>query len=376
MLYLVLTTLLAMQDASASPNMDTVSAPTPRTPPAPERSTTARPGPSPTPTPRAAGDLLAVVNKSDNSVSILDASTGKTRTTVAVEKGPHEAEVLADGKTLAVSSYGRAKEPGRIVTLIDLATGRILSRIDIGEGSRPHGLKALPDGRLLVTAEGKREIVVVDPRTGKIASRISTGREVSHMIASSPDGRRAYVVSLGNALVTVIDLVERNVVQDVATGKGAEGIDVTPDSRELWVTNREANTISVIDVKTLKVVFTIRAAEFPIRVKFTPDGKRALVSFAGSGDVGVFDVATRTETKRIPIGRDAVQGTENRVFAKRFGTSPTPIDLLISPDGKRAWVSAAHADVVAVIDLEKLKVEDAWTVGHEPDGLAGRFQKK
>jgi YVTN family beta-propeller protein len=260
------------------------------------------------------------------------------------------------------------------VTLIDLATGRILSRVDIGEGSRPHGLKALRDGRLLVTAEGMREIVVLDPRTARTASRIPTGRDVSHMIAASPNGQQAYVVSLRNAVVTVIDLATKKVIQDIATGKGAEGIDVTPDSREIWVTNREANTISVIDVKTLKVVQTIKASEFPIRVKFTSDGKRALVSFAGSGDVGVFDVATRTETKRIPIGRDAVQGTENRTFAKRFGTSPTPVGLLISPDGKRAWVSAAHADVIAVIDLEKLRVEDAWTAGHEPDGLAGRFQ--
>ena len=36
--------------------------------------------------------------------------------------------------------------------LIDLASGKVVSRIDVGEGSRPHGLKALADGRLLVWA--------------------------------------------------------------------------------------------------------------------------------------------------------------------------------------------------------------------------------
>jgi len=30
----------------------------------------------------------------------------------------------------------------------------------------------------------------------------------------------------------------------------------------------------------------------------------------------------------------------------------------------------------AVIDLDKLRVEDAWVTGHEPDGLAGRFAKR
>ena len=124
------------------------------------------------------------------------------------------------------------------------------------------------------------------------------------------------------------------------------------------------------------MVFTIKASEFPIRVKMTPDGARALVSFTGSGDIGIFDVATRTESKRIAIGRDAVTGTENRTFSRRFGKSPAPVGLLVSPDGKRAWVAAAHADVIAVIDLEKLRVDDAWTAGREPDGLAGRFGKK
>jgi hypothetical protein len=31
---------------------------------------------------------------------------------------------------------------------------------------------------------------------------------------------------------------------------------------------------------------------------------------------------------------------------------------------------------VAVIDLQKLRIEDAWTAGKEPDGLALRFGAK
>jgi YVTN family beta-propeller protein len=316
------------------------------------------------------------VNKTDNSVSILDLATGKLRATVAVEAGPHEIEMFADGRMAAVASYGSRNEPGRIVSLIDPASGKVVSRIDIGEGSRPHAIKALPDGRLLVTAEGRRELVVVDPQSAKVTARFPTGKDVSHMVAASPDGRRAYVTSLTGGSVTVIDLVSGKIVKDVPTGKGAEGLDVTPDGREVWVANRDANTITVIDVKLLSPVFTIKASEFPIRVKITPDGRRALVAFTGSGDVRVYDTATRVESARIPIGREAVEGAESRVFQKRFGSSPAPVGLLIAPDGKRAFVSATHADVVAVIDLDKLRIDDAWTAGREPDGLAGKFSGK
>ena len=385
MLHLAITTLLAMQTASGSPQVapgtppSTTEAqqespavtptPTVRSRPTPRR-------PTPTPGPKKSNDVLLVVNKSDNGISILDASTGKLRFTAPGEKGPHEVEVLADGKMAAVSDYGKSSDPGRLVLLIDLATGKVVSRVDIGAGSRPHGLKALRGGRLLVTAEGTRELVVVDPLAGRVTQRIPTDHDVSHMVAASPDGRRAYVASLGSGGVTVIDLKPGKVVSQIATGKGAEGIDVTPDGREIWVANRDANTISIIDAGLLQVVFTIRAPEFPIRVKFTPDGRRALVSYTGSGDICVYDVATRAEVKRIPIGRDAVAGTQSRVFQKRFGSSPAPVGIFVAPDGKRAWVSASHADVVAVIDLENLRVDDAWIAGREPDGLSGRFLTK
>jgi YVTN family beta-propeller protein len=400
MLHLALTTLLALQSASGSPNVapqgtapqsaapqdaasqaaSSPAAPSDAPPTTPARTSrmTPTPGPrtSPTPLPKAGADMLLVVAKSDSTVSILDAATGKLRAAIPVEGGPHEVEVLADGNTAAIASYGSKREPGQMVTLVDLASARAVSRIDIGPGSRPHGLKALPDGRLLVTAEGTRELVVVDPQAAKVTARIPTGRDVSHMVSASPDGRRAYVTSLAGGSVTVIDLVSGKVVKDIPTGKGTEGIDATPDGREIWVANRDANTITVIDVKSLAPVFTINASEFPIRVKITPDGRRAVVTFTGSGDVGVYDTATRVQAARIPIGRDAVAGTETRVFQKRFGTSPAPVGLLIAPDGGRAFVSAAHADVVAVIDLQKLRVEDAWRAGREPDGLALRFGAK
>ena len=396
MLELALTGFLLLQTASGSPNVlpptgstggaagGTEEAqptppptPTPRATPRGRRggSPTPTPQPTPTPTPRPSNDLLVVVNKSDNSISVLDGSTGKLKWTAPVESGPHEAEVLSDGKTVAVSDYGRTGAPGHMVSFIELASGKVVGRVDLGAGARPHGLSALKDGRLLVTAEGKKELVVVDPKGAKVLSRLPTGHPLSHMVVASPDGKRAYVSSLKDGVVTVIDL-PGGVVGDVPTGKGAEGIDVTPDGREVWVVNRETDTISVIDTKTLKVAATIKAGKFPIRVRITPDGKRALVAFTESGDVGVYDVATRAEIKRIPLGRDAVAASGARVFQGKFGASPAPVGIFITPDGKRAFVSATHADVVVVLDLESLKVVDGWAAGKEPDGLAGRFDKK
>ncbi|HKF45311.1 MAG TPA: cytochrome D1 domain-containing protein [Thermoanaerobaculia bacterium] len=320
-----------------------------------------------------AADLLIILNKSDNTASILDAKTGTAKATVPVGKGPHEVEVLAGGKTAAVSNYGTREEGGRSLTLIDLDKGAAAGNIELPEGARPHGLRALADGRLLVTAEGLKELLVVDPKARRVAARIPTGKEVSHMVAAAPEGKMAFVANIGSGSVTVVDLAAGKAVKEIPTGQGAEGIAITPDGREVWVVNRAADTVSVINTKSLEITATINAPKFPIRVKITPDGKRALVSCAQSGDVAVFDTGSRKEIQRVSIDKEAVPGSDARLFSNQFGKSPVPVGLLIAPDGKRAWVASTNADVVSAIDLGTLTVVGRLTAGKEPDGLAGAF---
>ena len=318
-------------------------------------------------------DLLVALNKSDDTASILDAKSGAVRGTIPVGHGPHEVEVLAGRRTAVVANYGDRERPGRTLTLIDLDKMTALSTIELPEGARPHGLDALSDGRLLVTAEGLRELLVVDPKTGKVAARIPTERDVSHMVVASPAGDRAYVASIGSGSVTVVDLAAGKVLRQIATGKGSEGIDVTPDGREVWVVNREADTIAIVDTTSLVVAATIPATKFPIRIKITRDGKRALVSCAESGDVAVFDVAGRKEIRRISIARKPVAGSQTRALGGGAAGSPAPVGLLIAPDGGRAWVAATNADVVCELDLASYSVTAERRAGKEPDGLAGRF---
>jgi YVTN family beta-propeller protein len=325
--------------------------------------------------PLLASDLLVVLNKSDSTATILDAKTGVSKATVPVGYAPHEVSVLADGATAAVSNYGDPDKPGRTLTLIDLEKGAATAKIELPEGARPHGLEPLPDGRLLVTAEGLKELLLVDPKVRRVEARIPTGRDVSHMVVATPDGRRAFVANIGSGSVTAVDLSEKKVLRDIPTGEGAEGIAITPDGRQVWVTNRGADTVSVLDGGSLAVAATIPAPQFPIRVKITSDGKRALVSCAKSGDVAVFDVVSRALIKRIAIDSEPVAGSENRLFSTQFGKSPVPVGLLIAPDGKRAWVASTNADVVSEIDLTSLGVVRRLRAGREPDGLAGLFSK-
>lgn len=316
----------------------------------------------------ARAQTLVVLNKADSTASLLELASGRVVATLPTGQAPHETAVSPDGRTALVSNYGTRDSPGSTLTVIDVPGARVVRTIDLRPHHRPHGVQWLRDGRhAVVTAEESKALLVVDVEAGDVEAAIETGQEVSHMVALTPDGRRAFVASIGSGTVTAIDVAARKALGHVATGKGAEGIDVTPDGREVWVTNREADSVSVLDAARFSVLATLESKSFPIRVRITPDGRRALVSNARSGDVAVFDVAARKLVRRVATKIEAVPA-ESRLLS--FPGSSVPIGIVVTPDGARAFVAHANADAIAVLDLRTWEASGRLRAGREPDGMA------
>ncbi len=314
---------------------------------------------------------LLVLNKSDNTVSLIDLRSKKIVATIPTGVGPHEVAVSPNGKLAVIANYGTGPQPGNTLTVIDVPGKKQLRTIDLGEYRRPHGITWLRGNEVAVTVEGSKALLVVDVETAKILSSVVTDQNVSHMVVVSPKHGRAFVANIGSGSVTVIDLVAKKKISDIQTGAGAEGIDISKDEKEVWVTNRAANTVSVIDVASLKVTNTLESKDFPIRAKFVPGGKLVLVSNARSGDVAVFDAVTKKEVRRIPMQVKATESssTSGRIFGNQFGQSPVPVGILMAPRLSHAFVANTNADIITVIDLKTWQIVDRLTAGKEPDGL-------
>jgi len=326
--------------------------------------------------PPAAAETLLVANKSDNTVDLLDPGTGKSRATLPTGNAPHEIAVAPDGRLAVISNYGPREQAGSSLTVVDVEAGQVVRTIGLGEHHRPHGLVWFARNRLAVTTEDSRHLLVVDPRKGEIVSAVETAQQISHMVAVTPDGRRAFVANIGSGSVTAVDLKQGRKLADIPTGEGAEGIAITPDGKEVWVANRAAGTLSIIDPRTLEIVATVDCPGFPIRVAVTPDGERVLVSCARAGEVALFDARTREPLLRRKLDLSTVPDAATRLFGDRFGDSPVPVGLVVSPDGGQAWVAATQADVVVVVDTRTLEVRDLLRAGREPDGMALARRKR
>lgn len=297
------------------------------------------------------GPLLLVVNKSESSVSVVDPSNGREVGRIATGFAPHEVAVSPDGRWAYVSDYGTGPRPGNTVTILDLAARANAGIIDLGEHTRPHGIVTTADGAVWVTTEGSRHVLRLDPATRRITLAVPTGQQATHMVVVAEDLGRAYTANIGSGNVTAVDAQTGEVLAQIETGAGAEGIDLSRDGSRVYVTNRDAGTLSEIDIATNAVARSLRVGDVPIRVKVMPDGRRALVSNAGGNEVAVVDLQRWRVERRIAVGA-------------------VPVGIQIAPDGRRAYVANTAADRVSVLDLERWAVDGEIVAGDEPDGMA------
>jgi YVTN family beta-propeller protein len=250
-----------------------------------------------------------------------------------------------------VTDYGTGQRAGYTITIVDVAAAQAVGAISLEPHSRPHGITVASDGTIWVTTEGSRHVLHVDPRERRVLHEVETGQEVTHMVVVAEKHGRAYTANIGAGNITAVDAKAFTVIAHIATGQGAEGIDITPDGDRIYVTNRGEGTLSEIDVATNQVLRTLQVGDFPIRVKVRPDAKEALVSNAQGNELVAVDLERWEVVRRLAVGA-------------------MPVGILITPDNRTAYVANTRDDKVSVVDLVEWRLDGEIIAGDEPDGMA------
>ncbi len=306
----------------------------------------------------AAQGLVGVVNKLDGTATIISIKTGIQRT-VKVGRLPHEIAFSKD--TAFVSNYGSAHvrssslndQPGNSISVIPLNSSGPISTIELGSARcAPHGMAVSKDGhRLYVTCEGRNQIAVVDLEAARVSHFLSTNQAGSHLIVISSDETRAYVTNFWHGTVSVIDIKKRQLIAQVFTGRGSEGIGITSDNNYVFVTRVEDNEVVKVDTRTLKVVLrmTLPTGSSPIRVTEGRIGE-ILVNLVGSGKMQILKISDMSLIREVQVGRQ-------------------PIGLAASTD-RLAFVANMKDNTLESIDMTTGHVEASYHTGEAPDGIA------
>lgn len=290
------------------------------------------------------GQYAYITNRLDDTLSVINVAKQEVIATQKVGDEPHGVRANGNGDTLYVANSGTND-----ISVIDTDTLKEIKRL--AAGRRPWSLALSPDGsRLCATnslshfvpfrTPSTSEVTTVDVTNGTIADRqFVHGGNLLMGIGWHPSGE--YAISTVRRTKNLVPMTRL-----------LQGWTLTNGLVIIWRDGRVDQVL--LDEPNL-------CFPDPTSVAITPDGQFALVTSSGTDRVAVVDLP-KLET----MLQDATEYERKHVFPNHLGkptefvlkhlpTENSPRGIVISPDGKSAFVANALDDSLTVIDVENLK---------------------
>jgi DNA-binding beta-propeller fold protein YncE len=247
---------------------------------------------------------------------------------------------------------------------------------------------------LLVVNQGDTSLSIVDPASAKQVAVIAEGIPTmhGHEVATSADGRTAYVPIYGNVGVgkpglnghemLILDLPSRKVIGHIDFGHGVRPHlpVLDPAHNLLYVTTELDQSVTIIDPRTRRIVGSVPTGQPQSHMLvLSHDGRRGYTANVGPGTVSVLDLVGKKtiavipvsgETQRISISNDdrwvftsdqtkpqlAVIDTATNKVKSWVPLPGTGYGTAATPDGRFLLVAVPPTNQVAVVDLVSMKV--------------------
>ena len=192
------------------------------------------------------------------------------------------------------------------------------------------------DRRYLVSVEQADSVHVFDSGAFEFIASYPTG-DRPFPTAMTSDGRLAFVPGYADGTVTIIDLANDRVLGTVMVGTNPSGGVVLPGDEQYASVVRGEDRVAFIDAASMQVVDELSEGigSSPFSIVLTPDGRLAFVNNTASHDISVVELATREVIERIPVPQ-------------------IPIVMAVNPAGTELWVSSEGVHRLTVIAIPKM----------------------
>ncbi len=273
---------------------------------------------------------------------------------------------------IAVSNDGRqlyviAQDTNELI-VVDTEKNNVLYKISVGE--HPHSVILNEDGKIAyVSNQWSDNVSVIDLLTSKVVDTLQTGNGPSGLSISA-NGKFLYVVNTFGSDLSVIDLSIKEERKRLTTGNDPTGTALSPDGKRLYVTSRRANIepygeslnsdLTLVNTNTQKVIeYTkIESAHIMENIAFTPSGDLAMMTLVRPKNLIPTLQVERGWMMNHGIGIIEQKG-EGKVVQLLLDEPnsyyPDPFDIVITPDGKKAFVSSSGVDRISVISIDSIR---------------------
>jgi YVTN family beta-propeller protein len=136
------------------------------------------------------------------------------------------------------------------------ARGQVI--IPVAQG--PEGIDITPDGtQVWVGCRGA--ISIIDVASNQVVGTIDTGTGGINRLKFTTDGKRALATHMGPLII--LDVASRKEIKRIDTGGGGSSILITPDDSQAYIGMTGADKVAVLDLDTLEVVSEIKTGDGP-----------------------------------------------------------------------------------------------------------------
>lgn len=320
---------------------------------------------------------IAVIDTKDNS---LLGNINLTDVTGDIRKGyiAHNVQVAPDGKNIWVTanfaglegheeeSTGTEEEetekvfPDQVI-VIDPQKDRIIKRIDIGIDQHLAHIVVTRNGEtVFATAQEPGLVYKINGVTYAVEKTIVLSKDAEpHGLRLSPGDAKAYVALIGGKAVAVIDTKTNEVKLNPLSGSAVQTA-IIPNTPYIAASVYDTKQVAFINTETNEVTYVQLPAEAegPIQMYATPDGWYLYVADQGF----YFDKPTSDYVYKIDV--------QAKQVVARIKAGVAPHGVVVSLDGKRAYITNLLSDDISVIDTAADKEITKIKVGRMPNGVS------
>ena len=298
---------------------------------------------------RLQSGLLAVVNKSDDSVSIIDVSEKRIIKTLPTGKGPHEL-VMSDDQKWAVSTDFVG---GDSLTVFDLRKLEVARTIPLTSLPGPHGARFLNDNQRIIFTSGKaKHLGIANVVTGKITNKIETAQDTTHMVTLNEDESIAFATNIRSNSISVVNMNNQKLLKNMPTLPMPEAINYRKSAKELWYGANKEGHLVVVDPETEVMLARWTGFSFPYRVLFNHDESVVMVPDFRNHYIRFFDATDKKELGTLALEKEA-----------------GPQGITMHPEHDIAFLSLNLKNKVVAIDIRTQQIIAEFPTGNNPDGV-------
>jgi YVTN family beta-propeller protein len=276
---------------------------------------------------------------------------------------PFKMAVSKDGRRLYVVA-----QDGNALMVVDPELRKVLNIIKVGD--QPHSvILSRDESTAYVSNQWSDNVYVIDLSTSKVIDTLATANGPAGL-ALSADGQMLYVVNSYSSNTSVIDLRTRKEINRLNTGNNPTSAQLSPDKKTIYVTSRRAliapygepvrTEITVINDSSKRIIEykDLISAHMMENVAFTPEGDLAIVTLIRPKNLVPSIQVERGFMMTHGIGI-IEQKKDGRVIQLLLDEPnsyyPDPFDIVITPDGKKAFVSNSGVNCISVIDIDSIR---------------------